>query len=516
MKISRSHQRTTLWHLCFHFIAFGLAMISGIVLVPLYLKFIPLPLYGAWLATGNMLFWVAMVDPGLSGAVQQQVAVAYAKKDAETLNSLLTNSLVVSVAASLLILLVGYGGCGVMLDWLNIGANVDKVLLERAFLIAVAGGASMSVAYSLGAFNAGLQSSLGIGIISSAATLLSLVVTVVLLYGGYGLLALPAAVVVRGVGCNLGNLAYLVWRYKCEELRFSFSLKGLSSLMKLSSYTFLGQNASLIAANMDSFVVTRFLGAEIAPVYALTRKGPDLSRMVLERPTVAFMPAISNLFGSGDHAKAKAVLLRLMRIILWLLGLVSAGFLVFNSDFVDLWVGRSLFAGYPVNVVVVLALIVTVIVNALANLCLALGDIKGNNVARLAQSVFTIILIFAGAKYYGMLGIAAAPLVSSLGVLIWYYPRVFARLLKIDGADIRTVSREVLSVAGALTAAMGMFFWIDVKTWGVFTATVSAFSLFYSAVLACMSPMFRLEVKGVYDKILPAKGFPAPAIGRLK
>lgn len=476
-------------------------MISGIVLVPLYLKFIPLPLYGAWLATGNMLFWVAMVDPGLSGAVQQQVAVAYAKKDAGTLNSLLTNSLLVSAAAALLILFVGYGGCGVMLGWLNIGGKVDMVLLERAFLIAVAGSASMSVAYSLGAFNSGLQSSLGVGLISSTATLLSLAVTVGLLYRGYGLLALPAAVVVRGVGCNLGNLVYLAWRYKSEGLVFSFSSRGLSSLMKLSSYTFLGQNASLIAANVDAFAVTRFLGAEIAPVYALTRKGPDLSRMVLERPAVAFMPAISNLFGAGEHEKAKAILLRLMRIILWLLGLISSGFLVFNSAFVGLWVGGPLFAGYPVNAVVVLVLVVTVIVNALANLCLALGDIKGNNVARLVQSVLTMILIFAGARYYGMLGIAAAPLVPGLGVLIWYYPRVFARLLKIDGADIRAVSREVLGVAGALAAVIGMFFWIDVKTWGAFAAAVSAFSLSYFAVLACMSPMFRLEAKGVYDKV---------------
>ena len=65
----RTRTKTTQWNLFFQYTSIVLTVIWSIVLVPLYLKFIPLDIYGAWLATGNIVAWLSIMDPGLSAVL---------------------------------------------------------------------------------------------------------------------------------------------------------------------------------------------------------------------------------------------------------------------------------------------------------------------------------------------------------------------------------------------------------------------------------------------------------------
>ena len=169
------------------------------------------------------------------------------------------------------------------------------------------------------------------------------------------------------------------------------------------------------------------------------------------------MPAISHLVGAGEMAQTRAVLLRLLRMILWLMGLIAGGFFVFNSDFVSLWVGPELFAGGVVNLFIVLTLVVTVVTNVLSNLCFSLGNIKGNSIASLGQGLLAVPLMILGAQYWGMLGVAVAPLPAMLAVSAWYYPYAFSRLLKLERADLLAMVREaVIVMVATIVAALSL------------------------------------------------------------
>ena len=76
-----SRRRTTLLNLFFSYASMGLVLVQGIVLVPLYVAKVPLALYGAWLATGNVLTWLEMVDPGTGDVIRQRVARLYGAND---------------------------------------------------------------------------------------------------------------------------------------------------------------------------------------------------------------------------------------------------------------------------------------------------------------------------------------------------------------------------------------------------------------------------------------------------
>ena len=502
MKPIRTRARTTKWNLFFHYFTVVYAIISGIVLVPLYLHFIPINIYGAWLATGNIVAWVSMVDPGLSTVLMQRVSMAYGRRNDE-LSGLFTNGMFFSLIFAVLICLVGYLASTFILMLVNIDPTSESVVLVDAFLMAVFGMSLMIISYGITAFSQGLQSSLGIGIIFSVSTILSLGVSVFMLFLGYGLLAIPAALIFRGAALIIGNSIYLLWRVRQENINMRLTLDGFSRLKSELSYSFTGRTANLLATNMDSFVVARYIGVEAAAILSLTKKAPDLSRIFLERPAIAFMPAIASLYGEGKIDRVGEILQRLLIMIIWLTGLACSAFICLNEPFVTLWVGPELYSGSKVNIAIVVGLALTVFSRVFSSYCYALGNIKGNSMATFSQSMLAIPLMFFGAREFGMIGVAVAPSIAIILISSWYYPRVFMKLIKLDGRHALKLVREFLIAIMIFTIVIFLEDWMTIVDWFDFLFWAVLMVVVYAALLSLLSSSFRVELKIFVIKIQP-------------
>src|SRR5262249_5169314 len=57
---------------------------QGIVLVPLYVRHVGPALYGAWLASGDMLVWLQALDLGLPNLLIQRIGAASGRGDRES------------------------------------------------------------------------------------------------------------------------------------------------------------------------------------------------------------------------------------------------------------------------------------------------------------------------------------------------------------------------------------------------------------------------------------------------
>jgi len=506
----RSRARVTRWNLFFEYVSIGLMIVSGILLVPLYLRFIPIGLYGAWLATGNILAWLTAIDPGLSTVLQQQVAVAYGKKDFTAVRELFAGGLCITTAIICVIIVLSFILAKHLPGWLNLPVDIDSAMIIKAFCLMVIGTALMIFSYSITATNGGLLASVSIGIIYVIVTVFSIILTIALLYNGFGLLAIPMGCLFRGVGLILGNFGYFIWRTAVEKIGFSFSFRKAPALIKLTLYTFLGNCGELITNNTDLFILSRFLGPEIVPVLHLTRTPTQMSKAFVVRPAIAFMPAVSHLVGSGEIDKARTVLLRFSRIIFWLLGLFVSGFIVFNDDFVRLWVGSQLFAGQAINLILCGIFFFAVISDSLVKLCLALGNIKGNNLMTFIKALLFIPLVILGAKYLGILGIVLAQLLSILVVSSWYYPRSFSRLLKLLPRDHKDIIREILRIFVIIVPLMLSFVWFHPQGWFQFIVLVVSFGILYAFGLWLISKQFRSEMILLF-RWLPIKFFKIPS-----
>ena len=498
--MQRSRRTTTKWNLFFHYAYFVVAVFTGIVLVPFYLRHIAVDVYGAWLASGNILAWLTMIDPGLSTVLQQKVGVAYGSKKYNLLSGLVTAGFVLSFCVALIIVVAGLVSSHYLLTWLNLGSEIDGALIVKAFSWAAFGSALMVLSFGITSVNQGLQSSVGIGVIFMVATAAYIGTAIVLLHLGWGLLALPISVLARASILIIGNGVYLLVRFRQEKIPLHFDFSAVPSIMKLGMYTFAGRATGLVAANMDAFVLARYLGPETTAMFMLTKKPPDTSRMVIERPSTAVMPAISHVVGAGELQKARSAILQMMNFVLWGLGLMVAGFIALNKSFVTLWVGSALYVGSGVNAAVIMTVAATAFVAVLANICFALGNIKGNSLVSLAQGLVAIPLMYAGARYAGIIGVALAPLFAYMLTAFWYYPKVLRKLLSLQKAEVKVIFFEAAKVSISAIITILVVFLIPGKIqWLIFIGKAILLMTLYTVLVAALSKALREEMRRVLN-----------------
>src|ERR1700710_215656 len=68
------------WNFIFQYGYVLTNIFNSIVLLPLYIKHIDSATLGIWLATGNILAWITLTDPGVGDVLQQKIAELSGKK----------------------------------------------------------------------------------------------------------------------------------------------------------------------------------------------------------------------------------------------------------------------------------------------------------------------------------------------------------------------------------------------------------------------------------------------------
>jgi O-antigen/teichoic acid export membrane protein len=496
-----SRRRTTQWNLFFHYLSIALMMISGVLLVPLYLRNISLELYGAWLATGNILLWLTSIDPGLSSILQQRVAISHGKSDNASISEFIFSGMFISMIITIALLIVGYLLKDYIPIWLNVEKSADKEILVKAFWMAIIGSSLQLYSYTITAINQGLQSSLGIGVIYSVVHVLDILLILILLFMGCGLMSLAYSALWRGGAMFLGNVMYLNWRMGKEKMEWRFSLNKIRELIGLMPFTFISQSSGVVANNLDAFIVARFLGAELVPILVLTKKGFDICRIIISRPVMAITPALSHLIGEGGFERARDVLIRLICMMVWGVFLVGGGLFSLNEAFVRYWVGSNLYAGNEINILLCLSLILTVISSSLSNICMALGAIKSVSVAILVQSLIFIAILTIGVIYFGLIGLVIASILSVAIVGGWYFPLLLKKLINLSQKDCRLIFFEFASsFMAALIVSVGFSFFKTTSI-NIFAIQIFIYIFMYGLVLIIISKRFRKECVGIYFRL---------------
>ncbi|MCC5790910.1 MAG: oligosaccharide flippase family protein [Opitutales bacterium] len=504
-----SRKKAAGWHLFFSYTTVAYGIISGLVMVPLYLRFIPYELYGAWLATGNILNWVLVVDPGLSTVIMQRVGQSYGADRLNAVGAYALSGLLLTAIIVLGVILVGLIMAPHIAGWVNLlEADLARTLQINFVLGLIAGGITL-FAFSVGVVNLGLQRSFAHGMVFLTANLLTLAVTIVLLFKGFGLYAISLGLLTRALVFSLGGAGYMLCRLKREAIHLNFQRATMREMLGLLSFTSLGKIGGLLSKNMDAFLIARFLGPDKVPIYILTRRGMEVAITMLGRTGNAFSPSLSHLSGESDPGKMRFILNRLLYINLWILGLAFGGFLAFNEGFITVWVGQELFAGSVVSTLFCLFMVLTLLFTLMQTLCVALGDIKRNAIVQFVQALIIFSCMLFGTYFFGFVGAALAPIIGYLSISLWYYPRSLTKRGHLQSNDLRRLTFEsVLCLGLGLLLALP-FSQASITSWIGLILWASAFLLLYSLVLMSLRPMLRKEVRLLKDtvlrKIIPQK-----------
>ena len=142
--INRTHSRTTKWNVIFRYMSIFMTVVQGLLLVPLYLSYIPVEIYGAWLASGNILAWISAIDPGLTIVLQQQTSTFYGAGELKKVGKLIGSGLILSCLILMIALFLGLISSYFIINLLNLSLDVDNSLILKAFKYAFLGAGEFS------------------------------------------------------------------------------------------------------------------------------------------------------------------------------------------------------------------------------------------------------------------------------------------------------------------------------------------------------------------------------------
>ena len=76
-----STYKASIYNYLFNSINAIIVIINGIVMVPIYFHYMSVSTYGAWLATGNMVAMLGLLESGFSSVITQKMAAAIGAND---------------------------------------------------------------------------------------------------------------------------------------------------------------------------------------------------------------------------------------------------------------------------------------------------------------------------------------------------------------------------------------------------------------------------------------------------
>lgn len=421
---TRQHSRRqgTRAYVASSYILIALNLVQAVVLVPLYLSHIGEILYGAWLASGSIVSYLSLSDFGLNSIIIQKVAVAYGARDFPRLRRYLGSGLVMSFFLSSLPVL-GAITCASYLPYLLAVPATEAETLVRAFIIASCATSLMILGHALGGVVCALQRQLLHGLIWIAATVIGLLITVTLLITGYGLMSLPLGALTQA--CIVVVLEGTVFWRLLKQIMPGAPLKvernTAFELMKLSGLMFLATGGDLLASKSDNLIIGVILGPRAVLVFDLSKRAFGVLFLLATRFHEAFRPALAHFFGELHEkaASAKGLTDSLIHIAGVVALVLMGGYVILDRTFVGLWVGSSFYAGDLVVIFIGIFGLLSSQTLACYNIVFSRGRIFTIAIANMSQALLYIALATVMARWWGLVGVALAGLVSLAATGWW-------------------------------------------------------------------------------------------------
>lgn len=471
-----------------------IAFARNVLFVPFYLHAIPLAEYGAWLATGGALALILINDFGLSGVVTQKLSAAYGANDSKALGTLAGSALAIGfimavtlTAASLIF--------ARLLPGLETLDGVQRQTIVRCFLIAIAANGLGLIGANAISVIRSLQRPVIGGSIVMAADLANVAIILVGLLAGEGLYAIAAGMLARAVIIALAATISVKLVYsRCLNVPLVLQWRAVQALLGDSSRFFVSSVAIKLQSQGSVLFVSLALGPSSAAVYSLSVRAHETVLMLIGQINAALVPSVTHLLGSGNLARFRTLLLRMLLTLGAVTALAMSITVILNAGFLHLWVGNQDFAGQGVSILMAAALFISSIGFVGYDALVAQGKFRivsrAFTLTSLLQICLSCLLLLLPKMWIAPLAILITAFVW--GAIFW---RNVSITIGLTTTEARGLLREFARIIGVSIVAAGGFimFFPRATSW----VSLTAEGLACSTLLIAGYWLFSARIRGI-------------------
>lgn len=493
------------WNFIFQYGYVLTNIFNSIILLPLYLKNIDANTLGIWLATGNILNWMTLVDPGIGDVLQQKIAELRGKKLFQEIGQSIGSGLLASGIILLVSVLIGFA------FYFLLGVIIDKDVtaypnLQLALVVSIMATGLSLVSFTLSGINQGLHNAAPVAMATILANVLFLVLNIVLLVMGFGLMSIALANLVRALFINMYNLAALFRKLKLEHLAIAFRFAHFRKFIRIFSFTSASRIISGLSSSIDMIILARFINPAMITIYEINRRPINMTQGLIGRHSVALMPVISHEKGKGNRMAIIDFINKQFRIYSYATLFTAFLFWLAHKELITLWTGSNQYAGDTILHLLVFNFVFNLIGYFMSNMCYALGDIKMISLISIVKGLVLAVLFFLVSGKYGVIG----TLVVWLGVILTFdFTYLTYRLHQLGYLQVsllkNVVSTWMLIVPFSLLAGWGCN-WVVHQVFGngvnIQRLLVSGglFTVCFLLSLLLFDPAMRNAIKRLRDR----------------
>lgn len=488
-----SRKAATFWNFLFLNVKFIVSLINGVLIIPLYLYYIDSGLYGSWLATGNVLVWISIVDPGVGGVLLQKIGFARGKNDNSEVGRAVVSGALISLVIFVFCVLIGYLVSFYVIEIARIKSVYQQSILE-AFRIAVWGTAFGLFSNTFTNVILAYQKTKLHGITTNIITVLGIILNIALLISGFGLKALAIASLFTGLLTFLYSIIVSFILIRENDVRLTFEATYLRSFSGIFAYTFFSRLFETISSNIDLILVSRYLGPNFVTALDLSRRPIRIMSGLANNVTISMLPTLSHLFGSNEMKKIGEVSLRVWSAVSWISTFIVGGFILFNQSLVTNWVGVDHWIGNGNNILLCFSYLLSSVGYNLSNITYSMGDIQNNSLLNIVRGSVYIILLYILGENYGVTGVLVAFLVSVF-TMILYYPRKVLKGAMFSQAQKLSVMKEsFVSLAIVFLTGITAFFFPLQLDWYWLVGGSVMYAVIYCSAIYVTSASLRRDI----------------------
>ena len=314
------------------------------VAYPLYLYFLGYEKYGVWLVLATVLTFVQLGNLGIGPAVMKLVAEEYGRSDIEAVRRYITAALVMLCISGTVALIV-------ILTFKSQIISLFKLSDENAatvsWLLPYIGVLSIYV-FVVQVFDAALS---GLGrmdlsnYIQSLGRIVTIIVAMVLLFGGRGIESLFIGSVVSYLLIHIATIICILRIAPIRLLRINnFDTHCCKQLLRFGGGVLGGSLINIIYHSFNKILLSRYAGVSTISVYEIAFNGSMQIRGLLEAGLRAMLPEISRISGNiTESRRGRIVHLNMlaMKLIL-VVGVPVYGVLIwFSTALLTVWIGAE-------------------------------------------------------------------------------------------------------------------------------------------------------------------------------
>jgi O-antigen/teichoic acid export membrane protein len=444
--------------------------VATLFATPIIMHLTSVTLYGFWLTALSVLAYLGLLDIGLGISTTRLLAGIHGKPDSEEeFNRILSTSFFSFCVVGVVFLCAGLVMAPYVPGWFKIPVSESGVVITAYKLAIIAG----AIALPLSIFGATVVATQHMAVnntIRNVVALLSLGLTIGLLYAGFGLSSLALA--------NLFNFGtrgivnYFFARRYCQSMKirpFLVNRNDFVRIWKFGGYFQLTRFANIIAVSAGPIVIASYLGAVNVTSYKLTAKLATLFSIVLvSKLGIAVFPALSQMFANKEADNLRRVFIALIHISVRLAMIGGTYLAVANRHFITAWVGEDLYGGMFLNVIFVYWIFQDSILRSIGVVVQASGDLHNWAIASILEAAITVGLSVVLVRYLALPGVAiavtAARTLTMLYIVCWISRKLKLPLLQLVCKgfllpSLRGISGCIIVIALAITTSGNSHGW---------------------------------------------------------